>query len=113
MKDDADNVTHELPLPARRGRPTVSGKPMTPAERKKRQRELDKAKVWGGPDNERDLSAASTHALAVEFAKCVEQGRYQASAEVILAELVRRFEASRNKPKCDSHENIITGIFNK
>lgn len=45
MKDPADNVTADLlPSPKRRGRPKT-GKAMTPAERKRAQRNRDQGKI--------------------------------------------------------------------
>lgn len=42
MKDHTDTLTHELPLPRRRGRPST-GVAMTPAQRKRAQRARDRA----------------------------------------------------------------------
>lgn len=48
MKDHADTVTPDLPLPAKRGRPAKNGAAMTPAERTRASRNARKQQFFAG-----------------------------------------------------------------
>lgn len=68
MKDCADTVTHELPLPRRRGRPST-GEAMTPAQRKRAQRARDRAASMTD-----DYTSCTTERLLRELGFAVAHG---------------------------------------
>lgn len=84
MKDLADTVTHELPLPRRRGRPST-GEAMTPAQRKREQRARDRAASraddYGNCTTERllrDLGHAVAHAMPFTVQAIATELQYRA-----------------------------------
>lgn len=84
MKDQADTVTFELPLPRRRGRPST-GEALTPAQRKRAQRERDRAASrsddLGTCTTERllrDLGHAVAHAMPFTVQAIATELQYRA-----------------------------------
>lgn len=84
MKDQADTVTHELPLARRRGRPST-GEAMTPAQRKRAQRARDRAATmtddYTSCTNERllrELAFAVSHGLCYLFQTIARELQYRA-----------------------------------
>lgn len=91
MKDPIDTVTHELPLPKKRGRP-ATGTAKTAAERKRAQRAREAMllnQAFGKADG---LTEISTAALSDELAQCISRG-FTFTAQTILDELTRRVRA--------------------
>lgn len=85
MKDHTDTVTHELPLPRRRGRPST-GEAMTPAQRKRAQRARDRA-----ASRHDDYSSCTTERLLRDLGYAVAHG-LPFIAEAIFRELHYRAE---------------------
>ncbi|MDD5323308.1 MAG: hypothetical protein PHD43_22390 [Methylococcales bacterium] len=65
MKQMEDQITYELKLPAKRGRPSL-GNPKTAAQRKTDQRKREDAEIWQNPDNP-DFSNISDAGLIAQF----------------------------------------------
>lgn len=88
MQDPTDNVTRDLPLERKRGRP-ATGNAKTSAQRKAEQRARDHDALVSGR-----IEDASTQALAEELASAVAGG-FVYSAEELTAELLRRARAEQ------------------
>lgn len=85
-KQIEDTVTAELPL-VKRGRP-ATGKAMTPAERKRAQRERQKKVVWG---SEEVLKKAPITSLLAEIPNLMRAGPVlHERLKKVLAEIERR-----------------------
>ena len=98
MKDDTDKVTHELPLPAKRGRPAANGKPMTAAERKREQRFRDRHATARC-----NYAEVTTSTLVSELAWMVHRGA-TSLVEEYTDELMRRARENKEKlTKRDGH----------
>ena len=68
MEDHTDTVTHELPLPRRRGRPST-GEALTPAQRKRAQRARDRE-----ASSTDDYASCTTERLLRELGFAVVHG---------------------------------------
>lgn len=86
MKDHYDTVTHELPLPRRRGRPST-GEAMTPAQRKRAQRARDRAASMTD-----DWASCTTERLLRELGLCVAHGLCL-TAQAVASELQARAQS--------------------
>lgn len=86
LKDHADTLTHELPLPRRRGRPST-GEAMTPAQRKRAQRSRDRAASMAD-----DWTSCTTERLLRELGSCVSYGLCL-TAQAVASELQARAQS--------------------
>lgn len=77
------------PVPKKRGRP-VTGAALTPAQRKRKSRELAATMVWGASgEGGKPLTEVPLSALLEQFARCFAAG-LPATAKDIAHELTRR-----------------------
>lgn len=102
MSDTADTPTPA----ARRGRRSLLGKPMTAAQRKKRQRDQARAKLYGASGGEIDLTTISTYDLSAELSKCIENDSLYIAMD-ILNELSARVE-TRLKKQAQERDKLLS-----
>lgn len=93
MKDTTDTVTADLlPTPKKRGRP-ATGNALSAAERKRRQRERDEARVWGS-EAENDGKNVTVTGMIEQFAHAIAEG-YPAIARDLAEKLIQIAETKK------------------
>ncbi len=97
MKDPTDNKTADMhqPAPKKRG-PKPTGKALTPAERKAKQRERDRTRLLGS-DAEQDGKPVTVTGLIEAIANAAHLRRAD-DVERLAQELAQRIRAASDEP---------------